>query len=266
MPENFLTRGTRASLLLLLAACLAWAGGVPAAEPEAQAALPVHRPEVLGQYPHDPNAFTQGLAIAGGRLYEGTGRNGQSSLRRVDLESGEVVQRRNLGSRYFGEGITVMGGKVYQLTWQSHTGFVYDLESFEQLDTFYLPGEGWGLTHDGEHLIVSDGSATLRFLDPGDYSEVKRVEVRGPDGSPVSRLNELEYIDGEVWANIWYEDFILRIDPQSGAVNSVVDLRGLYEPRSSEAVLNGIAWDQDNGRLFVTGKLWPQLFEIRVSE
>ena len=260
-----MTRGTRASLLLL-AACLAWGGAVAAAEPEAPEAPPVYRAEVVAQYPHDSNAFTQGLAVAGGSMYEGTGRNGQSSLRRVELESGEVVQRHNLGSRYFGEGITIMDGKVYQLTWQSHTGFVYDLDSFELLDTFYLAGEGWGLTHDGEHLIVSDGSATLRFLDPADFREVKRVEVKGPDGRPVARLNELEYIDGEVWANVWYQDFILRIDPHSGAVNSVVDLRGLYEPRSSEAVLNGIAWDQDNGRLFVTGKLWPQLYEIRVSE
>jgi len=227
--------------------------------------IPLYRAEVINTYPHDSNAFTQGLTVAEGRLYEGTGRNGQSSLRLVDLESGDILRRHNLSPRYFGEGITVMDGKVYQLTWQSHVGFVYALEDFSTLGTFYLPGEGWGLTHDGESLIVSDGTPFLRFLDPATFEETRRVEV-SDDRGPLARLNELEYIDGEVWANVWYEDYIARIDPASGQVTGRVDLRGLYPRRGNDDVLNGIAWDADSRRLFVTGKLWPSLFEIRVNE
>jgi glutaminyl-peptide cyclotransferase len=229
------------------------------------AEVPVYKVHVINTYPHDPDAFTQGLVAYNGELFEGTGRNGQSSLRRVALETGEILQRRNLGSRYFGEGITIMGERIYQLTWQSQLGFVYDRASFDLQKTFFLPGEGWGITHDGTHLIVSDGTATLRFLDPGTQSEVKRVQVT-EDGVPVERLNELEYIDGEVWANVWYTDTIVRIDPVSGNIVSKLDLSGLHQSASTEDVLNGIAWDAAAQRLFVTGKLWSALYEVEVVE
>jgi glutamine cyclotransferase len=225
-----------------------------------------YRAEVVNEFPHDPNAFTQGLIYWQGQLYEGTGQYGESTLRRVELETGELLQRRNLDARYFGEGITILNDRVYQLTWRSNVGFVYDLESFEQLGSFYLPGEGWGITHDGEHLIVSDGTANLRFLDPHSLDEVRRIEVTTENG-PVRNLNELEYINGEIWANIWYQNFLVRIDPQSGRVNSIVDLSDLNPNRRSfDAVLNGIAWDAVQQRLFVTGKLWSRLYEIRVLD
>jgi len=228
--------------------------------------IPNYAAEILNIYPHDSAAFTQGLTVYDGQLYEGTGQYGESTLRRVDLESGELLQRHNLESSYFGEGITVMDDKIYQLTWRSNVGFVYELDTFNQLGSFYLPGEGWGITHDGEHLIVSDGSAYLRFLDPETLQEVSRLEVRDAQGA-VNNLNELEYINGEVWANIWYRDYLVRIDPQSGVVNSLVDLSNLNSNRRRfDDVLNGIAWDAENERLFVTGKLWPRLYEIRVLD
>lgn len=222
--------------------------------------------EVVAAYPHDPMAFTQGLAVANGRLYEGTGRYGASSIRRVDLETGRVEQRRELNARYFGEGITILDGRLYELTWRAGLGIVYDLESFDLLETFRYPGEGWGLANDGERLILSDGTSTLRFLDPESFEELGRVTVR-EDGTPLDRLNELELVDGEVWANVWYEDRIVRIDPETGEVLGALDLSRLYpaSQRGSEAVLNGIAYDAEADRLFVTGKNWPQLFEIEVA-
>ena len=229
-----------------------------------QAEVPVYTATVVNTFPHDSNAFTQGLVFADGQLYEGTGRNGQSSLRKVALDSGDILQRSNLNARYFGEGITIMNGKVYQLTWQTQLGFVYDLASFKVEKTFFLPGEGWGITHDGTHLIVSDGTAFLRMLDPETLKEVSRVEVK-MDGMPLDRLNELEYINGEVWANVWYTDAIVRIDPATGAVTGSVDLSDLNEQRGTDDVLNGIAWDEQSGRLFVTGKLWSKLYEIKVE-
>jgi glutamine cyclotransferase len=231
----------------------------------AHADVPVYEVRVLNTFPHDPDAFTQGLTVHRGELYEGTGRNGASSLRQVDLASGEILQRRNLASRYFGEGITILGDQVFQLTWQSQLGFVYDLASFDLQKTFFLPGEGWGITHDGSRLIVSDGSAFLRFLDPDTLRETSRVQVT-ENGQPVDRLNELEYIDGEVWANVWYTDTIVRIDPATGVINSKLDLGALHRQRGTDDVLNGIAWDADNERLFVTGKLWPNLYEIEVVD
>jgi glutaminyl-peptide cyclotransferase len=221
--------------------------------------------EVVAAYPHDPAAFTQGLAIEAGRLYESTGQYGASSLRRVDLATGRVEKQRPLAARYFAEGIAILDGRIYQLTWQNEVAVVYDAETFNVLQTLPYPGEGWGLTHDGTHLIASDGSATLRFLDPATFALVRTVEVR--DGERrVERLNELEAIDGEIWSNIWYEDRIARISPATGEVLGWIDLAALY-PRSrrdSEAVLNGIAFDRAARKVYVTGKYWPQLFEIEV--
>jgi glutamine cyclotransferase len=229
-------------------------------------AVPVYSYDVVGVFPHDPGAWTQGLVVENGVLHEGTGRHGESSLRRVDLETGEVLQFLGLPVRYYGEGITVLDDRIIQLTWQSHVGFVYDRETFELLDTFRYTTEGWGLTHDGTRLIMSDGTSTLRFLDPETLEETGQVEVRDRNG-PVLNLNELEYVEGEVWANVWYTDRIARIDPTTGLVVGWVDLRGLLGPRdrqSSVDVLNGIAYDAETGRLFVTGKLWPKLFEIEL--
>jgi glutamine cyclotransferase len=225
---------------------------------------------VVNTYPHDPEAFTQGLVWEDGVLYEGTGLYGRSSLRRVELETGVVQQQIALADDYFGEGITLFDGRIIQLTWRSGVGFVYDPETFAQIETFTYPTEGWGVTHDGRRLIVSDGAPTLYFWDPETFQEIGRVPVAGPEG-PVARLNELEYIDGEVWANVWLTDRIARIDPLTGQVAGWIDLSGLLSEEEqnrlsnpSDAVLNGIAYDAENGRIFVTGKLWPKLFEIEV--
>jgi glutamine cyclotransferase len=221
---------------------------------------------ILHTYPHDPHAFTQGLVFVDGHLYESTGINGQSSLRMVDLESGRVLQEQPVDSKYFAEGLTDWGSTLVQLTWETHTGLVYDRFSFRLLRTFPFSGEGWGLTHDEKTLILSDGTASLRFLDPATFKEVRRVTV-ADHGKPVTELNELEYIDGQVYANIWHSDRIARISPRTGKVLGWIDLKGLLpasERSSAEAVLNGIAWDAQRHRLFVTGKLWPKLFEIEL--
>lgn len=243
-------------LLWLVAASLA-----------AQEQAPRYGYTVVNRYPHDSNAFTQGLLYHDGQLYEGTGKNGQSSLRRIDLETGEVLQAARLSQRYFGEGIEVVGDRIFQLTWRSHMVFVYDRDSFEQLGSHYNASEGWGLAYDGEQLILSDGSDQLTFLDPENFAPQGSVQVT-LNGNPISQLNELEYINGEVWANVWQTDFIVRIDPDTGRVNSFIDLTGLSAQTtlgSNEAVLNGIAWDKDGERLFVTGKHWAHLFEIELT-
>ncbi len=224
---------------------------------------------IINSFPHDPNAFTQGLLHLDGVLYEGTGRHGLSTLRKVDLDSGEILMSHALSDQYFGEGITIFEDKIYQLTWQSHTGFVYDQNTFEQLDTFTYPTEGWGLTHDGQQLIMSDGSNTLFFLDPETLQVTHQISVVDTQGNPITRLNELEYINGEVYANIWQTNEIVRINPQNGQVTGWINLSGLLDPgmlTQPVDVLNGIAYDEENGRLFVTGKLWPTLFEIELEE
>lgn len=222
---------------------------------------------ILNTYPHDPDAFTQGLVIdEAGNLFEGTGLYGRSSLRRVDLETGEVLQMIELPPEYFGEGITLWDGRIIQLTWRARSGFVYDKDSFDVLQEFKYPTEGWGITHDDEKLIMSDGTATLYFWDPETLEEIGRVDVFDENG-PVVRLNELEYINGEVWANVWQTDRVVRIDPETGRVTGSIDFSGLLEGIPLEQpvdVLNGIAYDEENGRLFVTGKLWPVLFEVEV--
>lgn len=222
--------------------------------------------KVLHVFPHDNQAFTQGLVYDAGVLYESTGRYGQSSLRRVALETGDVQKIQPLKSQFFGEGLTLLDGKLYQLTWLSHTGFVYDRSTFEQLQTFSYPTEGWGLTHDGTRLILSDGTSTLYFYDPQNLQQTGRLAVTDENDEPVTNLNELEYVDGEIYANVWLTDKIAIISPESGRVTGWIDLSGLLSAaeRASSDVLNGIAYDENAGRLFVTGKLWPKLFEIEL--
>lgn len=231
----------------------------------AQALAPVYGYQVVRSYPHDTSAFTQGLFFSGGALYETTGLEGRSGIRRVDLRTGRVLQQQALDARYFGEGATALGGRLYQLTWRSQIGFVYDLRTFRQIGSFRYTGEGWGLTTDGRRLIMSDGTAQLRFLNPTTLTETGRVTVND-GGRPIAGLNELEFVNGEVFANVWQTDLIARIDPATGRVTGWINLAGLLTPaeRRGTDVLNGIAWDPSSRRLFVTGKLWPRMFEIRI--
>jgi glutaminyl-peptide cyclotransferase len=223
---------------------------------------------VVRSYPHDRDAFTQGLEYVEGVLYEGTGRNGHSGIRKVKLETGEVLQAQPLDPRYFGEGITVWKNRIIQLTWQSEVGFVYDRQTFRQQRSFQYTGEGWGLTHDGTRLIMSDGSptGTLKFLDPETLRQTGTLTVRD-GGRPVSQLNELEFVKGQIYANVWNTDRIAIIAPKTGRVTGWIDLHGLLDPREAGGVdvLNGIAYDAAGDRLFVTGKLWPRIFEIRLT-
>ena len=223
--------------------------------------------EIVNTFAHDPNAFTQGLVFEDGVLYEGTGLNGQSELRKVELETGDVLQNHKLKDEYFGEGITIFGDRIYQLTYRSKTGFVYDKETFEPLREFKYPTEGWGLTHDGEHLIMSDGTPMLYFLDPNSLRRVHKLMVL-EDNKAIWWLNELEYVEGQIYANVFPGDRIARIDPDTGQIVGWIDCRGLLTQRQDlddeTDVLNGIAYDPNDSRLFVTGKHWPKLFEIRL--
>jgi len=228
---------------------------------------PVFSYVLVKAYPHDPQAFTQGLIFIEGFLYESTGLKGRSSLRKVELESGRIVKQDNLPPHLFGEGLTHWKDRLVQLTWRSGLGLVYERETFRLLKKFTYAGEGWGLTQDGRHLIMSDGSARLYFLDPDSFREIKRLEVY-EDGQPIQNLNELEFINGEIYANVFMTDRIARISPKSGRVTGWIDLKGLLSPKETNRpvdVLNGIAYDAETGRLFVTGKLWPKLFEIKVK-
>jgi glutamine cyclotransferase len=220
--------------------------------------------KIVNVYPHDTMAFTQGLAFEDGVLFEGTGLHGRSTLRKTELETGRVLQVRKLPAQFFGEGITVFGDKVIQLTWRSNVGFVYDKVSLELLTTFKYPTEGWGLTHDGQRLIMSDGTSTLHFLDPETLKSIGQVEVYDTHGS-VNGLNELEYIKGEIYANVWPTDSIVRIRPETGQVMGRINLEGLLGPVGHVDVLNGIAYDMKCDRLFVTGKMWPKLFEVELG-
>jgi glutamine cyclotransferase len=238
----------------------------PAAQRRQPASAPVTGYHIVKIYPHDPAAFTQGLVFLDGIFYEGTGLNGRSSIRKVKLESGEVLKIQNLDAQYFGEGIAVVGDELIQLTWQSGIGFVYDKNSFERKRTFSYTGEGWGLTYDGTRLIMSDGTPSIRFLDPKTLKETGRLEVK--DGRlPVDDINELEMVKGELFANIWSSDRIARIDPKTGQVIGWIDLTGILDPRDrvNIDVLNGIAYDAAGDRLFVTGKQWPKVFEIKLK-
>ena len=220
--------------------------------------------DIIQTYPHDPQAFTQGLIYDRGELYESTGLRGRSSLRRVELATGKVLQINPLDDLYFGEGLTLWQERLLQLTWVSQTGFIYNRETFQETGSFSYPTEGWGLTHDGQELIMSDGTDNLYFLDPDTFQETRRLKIKDR-GKSIDQLNELEYVRGEILANIWLSDRIARIDPETGTVLGWLDLRGIIQPRptpQTDAVLNGIAYDQESDRLFVTGKLWSQLFEI----
>lgn len=256
-------------LLALSAPAAAQAPGpAPSSSPAqpAPARVPVYGFEVVRRFPHDPTAFTQGLVIRDGVLIESTGRD-PSGVRRVRLEDGVVLQNRELDPEYFGEGLTETDGRVFSLSWINGVGFIWDARDLSLLSRFAYDGEGWGLTHDGSRLILSDGSTALRFLDLDTQAETGRVTVT-LNGRPLGRLNELEWIDGEVWANVWQTDYIVRIDPASGQVVGVIDLSGLLkDPVQDPAddVLNGIAWDAKSRRLFVTGKNWPALFEIKLT-
>ncbi|MFH1650680.1 MAG: glutaminyl-peptide cyclotransferase [Chloroflexota bacterium] len=222
---------------------------------------------VVNRFPHARDAFTEGLVFTDGQLYEGTGLNGKSSLRRVALETGRVLEQRDLPDKYFGEGVAVYGDYIVQLTWKSHTGFVYDRHGSELTGEFSYATEGWGITHDGERLIMSDGTSTLYFLDPQTFRTTGHIDV-SDNLKPVKRLNELEYINGRIYANVWQTDKIAIIDPEDGRVTGWIDLSGILPPedRGGTDVLNGIAYDAGQDRLFVTGKLWPWLFEIKLVE
>ena len=229
--------------------------------------VPVYGYEIVNSWPHLRSHFTQGLVYHDGKLYESTGQYGSSLLCRLDLKSGEVKKKVDVDRQYFAEGMTILNDRIFQLTWQAHKGFIYDLKDFKPLGEFAYDGEGWGLTNDGQSLIMSDGTNRLRFLDPQSFSVARTVEVFD-HGHPLLDLNELEYIKGEIYANIWHSDRIVRIDPKTGKITAWIDLSGL-RPREdddgdSDNVLNGIAYDSKADRLFVTGKRWSKLFEIRL--
>lgn len=234
-------------------------------QPAAEAAPTVVEPVIAARYPHDPEAFTQGLLWHDGALYESTGQRGFSDIRKVRLEDGEVLQRAAIPRQEFGEGLALWKDELISLTWQAGVAHRWTLDGLQPKGTFRYDGEGWGLTQDGTSLIFSDGTSILRFLNPADFSERRRMTVRMPNGRAVARLNELEYIDGALFANVWETPFILRIDPESGRVTHVIDCSALVAEigaTGSNAVLNGIAWDAEGRRLFTTGKLWPTLFEV----
>lgn len=220
----------------------------------------------MGRYPHDPAAFLQGLLWHDGGFYESTGLAGRSSLRRVEFPSGRVLRKTALSPELFGEGLALVGNRLVQLTWRSRLGLIYDRDTFKPMGRFAYQTEGWGLTYDGKNLIMSDGSDTLFYLDPTTYKPVRRLRVT-LDAEPLRDLNELEWIEGEVWANVWQTDTIVRIDPRTGRVTSYLDLTGILKPSlrtGGEDVLNGIAYDAQKKRIFIGGKLWPRLFEIKV--
>lgn len=256
--------------LVLIAAGLALSGGAASGQERSAATAlpPVQGYEIVATYPHDPEAFTQGLLMHKGDLIETTGRY-PSTIRRVRLLDGEVLQRRELDLVYFGEGVTEIDGRLFSLTWQNGTGFIWNADDLSLQGQFSYPGEGWGLTDDGQRLILSDGTPVIRFLDPVTFAETGRITVTY-GGRPVSRLNELEWIDGQIVANLWRQDLLVRIDPVSGQVVGVIDLTDILPEAEridpTDDVLNGIAWDEASRRLFVTGKNWPKLFEIRLTD
>jgi glutamine cyclotransferase len=229
--------------------------------------IPVYTYDVINSWPHDPDAFTQGLVFHDGKLYESTGHYGSSTLRKLELKKGEILKKVAVAPQCFAEGITIYQGKIYQLTWEEHKAFVYDLKSFRLESEIAYEGEGWGLTHDEHHLIMSDGTNEIRFVDPVTFKTTRTISVM-ENGEPLLELNELEYIKGEIYANVWKSDRIARIDPHDGKLLGWIDLTGLHplvDRSNSENVLNGIAYDEKDDRLLVTGKRWPKIFEIRLK-
>jgi glutamine cyclotransferase len=228
--------------------------------------VPVYSYEVVNSWPHDAEAYTQGLVFYDGSLFESTGLYGSSSLRRVELKTGKVKKKVDVAREYFAEGMTIFGDKIFQLTWQAQKGFVYDLKKFRQEGEFTYEGQGWGLTHDNHSLIMSDGTNRIRFLDPNTFQVQRTISVY-ENGHPLTELNELEFIKGEIYANIWKTDRIVRIDPTTGRINAWVDMTGLHhegDRRIPENCLNGIAYDAESDRIFLTGKRWSKMYEIRL--
>ena len=257
-------------LAVLLSALMALLAGAPVlAQTSAPTAPAVQQytVRIVKTFPHDPQAFTEGLFYDKGFLYESTGRNGTSWIRKVDLDTGKVVQSAKVASAYFGEGIAAWKGRIISLTWRTEKGFVWDQSTLHLKSSFSYVGEGWGMTHDAQNLIMSDGTPVLKFLDPDKLSVTRQVMVT-LDGKPLEQVNELEYVDGSILANIWMTRDIVRIDPKSGQVNGIIDLSALPEEShpsaDRDAVANGIAYDPDGKRLFVTGKLWPHLYQIEL--
>jgi glutaminyl-peptide cyclotransferase len=254
--------------LVTFAASMALEAQTPKSIPPPGSKTPQSGYTVVRSYPHDPKAFTQGLEYFDGFLYESTGLKGRSGVRKVEIESGKVLQEEKIHPQYFGEGLTITQGKIFQVSWQDRQGFVYDAKTMKFLRNFTYFGEGWGLTHDPAGLIMSDGTSSLRFLETTRFQEKRRLKVT--DGSvAIERLNELEMVRGEIWANVWETDYIVRISPKDGRVVGWINLKGLLgapnvKP-SAEAVLNGIAFDAQKNRIFVTGKLWPRVFEIAIK-
>lgn len=252
----------------------------------ADSKLPVYTYEIVNTYKHDPKAFTQGLVFNNGFLYESTGEYDESSLRKVELQTGKILQKKDVPDEYFAEGMTVLNGKIYQITWRENTAFVYDVNDFKLLKEIKYQGSGWGLTNDGTHLILSDGTHILKFLDSETFNTVRTVAVKKEDGNPLYHLNELEFVEGEIWANIWHSEeaatnnehgylpnlgkpnYIARIDPQSGNIVGWIDLGNISpsDMSESENTLNGIAYDAATKRIFVTGKNWKNLFEIKLKQ
>ena len=252
-------------LRIILAASLL--AGLSSAAP-AQNRPSIVRPEVVAQYPHDTAAYTQGLFISDNQLFESTGQVGESNLRRVELETGAVLDQRDLPGRVFGEGSTRIGNEIFVLTWRAQQGFIYDANTLQQTDGFTYPGEGWGLTTDGQQLIMSDGTAQLRFMDPQTLDLTRELDVT-LNGRPVRRLNELEWVEGEIWANVWLTNHIVRINPEDGSVTGIIDVRDLVPQtlrNDRDAVPNGIAYNPETGQIFLTGKLWPVLYEVRLPD
>jgi glutamine cyclotransferase len=263
---SFRSSAIRTLPLLALAALGACKGNDADQQPPAEPTAAIVGVQTVASLPHDTTAFTEGLLFHGGAFYESTGRNGESVMRKEDASTGRVQRQAKLDSAYFGEGLTLLGDRLYQLTWQTHVGFVYDTATFKQLRSFPIESEGWGMTTDGTSLVMSDGTSTIRFVDPARFTTTRTIDVR--DGSEyVVNVNELEWIKGEIWANVWKTNRIARVDPATGRVKQWLDLDGLLPPgsvTSPEAVLNGIAYDSEHDRVYVTGKLWPKIFQIRV--